>query len=148
MRTHASASLGAVAVVAVGLCTPGPAAQAGEAGPVTQAGPAGALSRASGPIAVTPAVAAGQTVAPVPGVLSAHDISGIYVAGVSADGYMAIQLQVAYSSQISGAAIFAAGPYYCAQFALAQALEGCTDNAAPDHLAGLEADAATWGALG
>ena len=92
--------------------------------------------------------AAVATVTPVPGVLTAHNISGVYVAGVSSGGYMATQLQVAYSGRIRGAAIFAAGPYYCAQFNLAQALNGCTDNIWPDHLGTLEADAATWSSLG
>jgi chitodextrinase len=37
------------------------------------------------------------------------------VAGISSGGFMAVQLQVAYSKNIFGTAVFAGGPYYCAQ---------------------------------
>jgi poly(3-hydroxybutyrate) depolymerase len=101
-----------------------------------------------------PATAAGQpgtlsaSVAAVSGNLKRYSISGVYVAGVSSGGYMATQLQVAYSSRIRGAAIFAAGPYYCAQNNAAQALYGCADNVYPDHLSTLEANTSLWAAYG
>lgn len=88
------------------------------------------------------------TVAPVDGDLSAYSISGVYVAGVSSGGYMAGQLQVAYSRQIKGTAVFGTGPYYCAQNNAAQALYGCGDDIYPDHLATLETDAALWATYG
>ena len=88
------------------------------------------------------------TVAPTPGSLSRHTISGVYVAGVSSGGYMAGQLQVAYSRTIKGTAVFGAGPYYCAQNNAAQALYGCGDTLYPDHLATLEADASLWSGYG
>ena len=88
------------------------------------------------------------TVPPVAGSLGAYDISGVYVAGVSSGGYMAGQLQVAYSRQIKGTAVFGTGPYYCAQNNAAQALYGCGDNSYPDYLGTLEADAALWSSYG
>jgi poly(3-hydroxybutyrate) depolymerase len=43
------------------------------------------------------------------------DITGDYVTGVSSGGFMATQLQVAYSATFKGAGIVAAGPYDCGQ---------------------------------
>ncbi|MGD0609776.1 MAG: PHB depolymerase family esterase [Streptosporangiaceae bacterium] len=43
------------------------------------------------------------------------DITGVYVTGVSSGGFMATQLQVAYSATFDGAGIIAAGPYDCGQ---------------------------------
>jgi len=59
--------------------------------------------------------------------LSAQTILGSYnvnpntvtVAGVSSGGFMAVQLQVAYSRSIFGTAVFAGGTYFCAQDNLA-----------------------------
>lgn len=39
----------------------------------------------------------------------------VTVAGVSSGGFMAVQLQVAYSRSIFGTAVFAGGAYFCAQ---------------------------------
>ncbi len=89
-----------------------------------------------------------HTVAPASGSLRAYHISGVYVSGVSSGGYMATQLQVAYSSRIRGAAIFAAGPYYCAQNNVYQAMYGCGDDIWPDYLPTLEADASLWSSYG
>jgi hypothetical protein len=88
------------------------------------------------------------TVPPVPGSLSSYTVSGVYVSGVSSGGYMAGQLQVAYSRTVKGTAVFGTGPYYCAQNNAAQALYGCGDNLYPTYLPTLEADAATWSAYG
>ncbi|MBV1852735.1 poly(3-hydroxybutyrate) depolymerase [Catellatospora sp. NEAU-YM18] len=88
------------------------------------------------------------TVAPVSGTLKPYNISAVYVAGVSSGGYMATQLQVAYSGRIKGAGIFAAGPYYCAQNNANQALYACGDNIWSDQLATLEADASLWSGYG
>lgn len=98
----------------------------------------------------TAAHAAGTpyTKTPVSGSLGTYHVSNVYVAGVSSGGYMATQLQVAYSARIRGAAIFAAGPYYCAQNNVAQALYGCGDNSYPTYLASLEAYTRTWASYG
>ena len=52
--------------------------------------------------------------------LAAYNVgpSTVTVAGLSSGGYMAVQLQVAYSQSIFGTAVFACGPYYCAQGSL------------------------------
>ena len=47
------------------------------------------------------------------------------VSGVSAGGYMATQYQVAYSNDVAGAGIVAAGPWFCAQGAITRALKDC-----------------------
>ncbi len=47
------------------------------------------------------------------------------VSGVSAGGYMAVQYQVAYSKDVIGAGIIAAGPWYCARGSLVRALGDC-----------------------
>ncbi|MEU7873736.1 PHB depolymerase family esterase [Dactylosporangium sp. NPDC049140] len=100
--------------------------------------------------AAPPAAAAGNpyTAAPVPGSLGRYNVSGVYVAGVSAGGYMATQLQVAYSSRIAGTAVFAAGPYYCAQNNVAQALNGCGNNISPTYLSNLEYYTRLWASYG
>src|SRR5688572_31291738 len=59
------------------------------------------------------------------------NVTDTYVAGVSSGGYMATQLQVAYSSRIAGAAIFSAGPYWCALGTVLVALQSCSDYNAP-----------------
>jgi len=88
------------------------------------------------------------TVSPTAGSLAGYQISGVYVAGISSGGYMAGQLQIAYSSRIRGTAVFGAGPYYCAQNNAVQALYGCAANTYPDYLGTLESDASLWSAYG
>ncbi|MFI7606242.1 poly(3-hydroxybutyrate) depolymerase [Micromonospora sp. NPDC049366] len=99
---------------------------------------------------VSPAHAAGTpyTVPPVSGSLSTYNVSSVYVAGVSSGGYLATQLQVAYSGRIRGSAVFAAGPYYCAQNTVTQALYACGDNIYPTYLANLETYTRTWASYG
>jgi poly(3-hydroxybutyrate) depolymerase len=47
------------------------------------------------------------------------------VSGVSSGGYMATQFQVAYSDDVAGAGIVAAGPWLCAQGVVTRALRDC-----------------------
>ena len=47
------------------------------------------------------------------------------VAGISSGGFMAVQLQVAFSGTFHYAAIYAGGPYYCAQDSLSTAQSTC-----------------------
>ena len=49
------------------------------------------------------------------------DLSQTSVSGLSSGGYMAGQFHVAHSATVIGAAIFAAGPYGCAESAAAEA---------------------------
>lgn len=53
----------------------------------------------------------------------------VTVSGISSGGYMAVQLQVAYSAHFHGAAIFAGGAYYCARDLLALTYD-CTNGIA------------------
>jgi len=53
------------------------------------------------------------------------DTATFTVSGVSSGGYMAVQMHVAHSSRVQGAAALAAGPYYCAQGSLWTATQGC-----------------------
>ncbi|MEO8752613.1 MAG: PHA-depolymerase-like protein [Casimicrobiaceae bacterium] len=56
------------------------------------------------------------------------DIHETSVSGLSSGGYMAVQLDVAFSSIIKGAGIIAGGPYYCAR-GLLTTLESCMSGA-------------------
>jgi MYXO-CTERM domain-containing protein len=58
--------------------------------------------------------------------LGAYDVdpSAVTVSGISSGGFMAVQLQVAYSSRFFGTAIFAGGPYGCAATASTGACTG------------------------
>jgi len=47
------------------------------------------------------------------------------VSGISSGGYMAVQIHVALSSRVHGAAAIAAGPYYCAQGSISTAMNNC-----------------------
>lgn len=67
-----------------------------------------------------------------------YNVSGTYVLGLSSGGFLAVQMSVAYSSEFSGAAIFAAGPYYCAQGSLSTAMDQCVDALSPLNLPSLE----------
>ncbi|OIQ32895.1 MAG: hypothetical protein BM562_03935 [Alphaproteobacteria bacterium MedPE-SWcel] len=49
------------------------------------------------------------------------------VSGLSSGAFMAVQLQVAFSSAISGAGVVAGGPYDCADHSLWRALNVCMD---------------------
>ncbi len=72
--------------------------------------------------------------AATPGALPEIDVSQLYVTGISSGGYMATQLQVAHSSRFAGAAILAAGPYWCAANNVGVALASCTDADVPTVL--------------
>jgi len=66
------------------------------------------------------------------------DPSQVGVVGFSSGAYFAVQYQVAYSSSLLGAAIFAGGPYYCAQDNLLNAFTQCMSGLEPIDLPTLE----------
>jgi poly(3-hydroxybutyrate) depolymerase len=72
------------------------------------------------------------------------DITAAYVTGVSSGGFMATQLQVAYSGTFQGAGIVAAGPYDCGQGNVI-GFEACDLGIG---LPVLEQQAVTWAAEG
>lgn len=53
------------------------------------------------------------------------DPGSVTVSGISAGGYMAVQYHVAYGDEVSGAAVLAAGPWYCAEGLMSRALGEC-----------------------
>jgi predicted esterase len=55
-------------------------------------------------------------------------ISNVTVSGISSGGYMAHQYHLAFSDQVVGAALYASGPYGCAEGDLQTALTNCLNN--------------------
>lgn len=53
------------------------------------------------------------------------DKQQITVSGLSSGGYMAVQLHVAYSNTFRGAGVVAAGPFYCAENSMFNAIGKC-----------------------
>jgi poly(3-hydroxybutyrate) depolymerase len=51
------------------------------------------------------------------------DSKTVSVAGISSGGFMAVQLQIAFSQSLYGTAVFAGGPFHCASGQLPLALE-------------------------
>jgi poly(3-hydroxybutyrate) depolymerase len=72
----------------------------------------------------------------------------IFVAGISSGGYMAVQMHVAFSHLFKGAAIYAGGPYYCAENSLTTALNTCLTNVPAVNLSALESTTASWASQG
>lgn len=75
----------------------------------------------------------------------------ISVSGISSGGYFAVQYHIAHSSTVMGAAIFAGGPYYCAESSLLIAETSCMNGAGlgpnVDVLVGLTVDGYAVGAV-
>eukprot|EP01028_Stygiella_incarcerata_P013445 TRINITY_DN82341_c0_g1_i1.p1 TRINITY_DN82341_c0_g1~~TRINITY_DN82341_c0_g1_i1.p1 ORF type:complete len:332 (-),score=72.05 TRINITY_DN82341_c0_g1_i1:138-1133(-) len=53
------------------------------------------------------------------------DLGEVSVSGISSGGYMAVQMEVAYSSLLRGAGVIAGGPWYCANNNVAIATTSC-----------------------
>ena len=53
------------------------------------------------------------------------EAAGVTASGLSAGGFMAVQLHVAHSAVVAGAGVVAGGPYDCAQGSLFTALNNC-----------------------
>lgn len=76
------------------------------------------------------------------------NITDTYVTGISSGGFMASQLQVAYSGTFTGAGIFAAGPYYCGKGGIVTGLIACGTGLISTDPGGIEAIARNWSASG
>jgi poly(3-hydroxybutyrate) depolymerase len=76
------------------------------------------------------------------------DQNQIFVAGFSSGGYMAVQMHVAFSSLFKGAAVYAGGPYYCAQDNLTTAETTCLVDEPALNLAPLESTTTSWASKG
>lgn len=72
-------------------------------------------------LAASPALS--MAAAPLPALGAATD--GTTVSGLSSGAFMSVQMHVAHSSRIAGAAILAGGPYHCAEGSPALALNRC-----------------------
>lgn len=57
--------------------------------------------------------------------LGPYKVSTVTVGGLSAGAFMAVQYHFAWGSELSGASVFAGGPYYCAQASIDTALINC-----------------------
>jgi poly(3-hydroxybutyrate) depolymerase len=78
---------------------------------------------AAGVVAAASSTAAAQVVS-----LQSYnvDINQTSVSGLSSGGYIAVQIDVAFSSTLRGAGVIAGGPYYCAQGSLIAATSTCS----------------------
>ena len=56
------------------------------------------------------------------------DVGELTVSGLSSGAYMAVQFHVSHSRAVNGSAIFAGGPFYCAESNLEYAEHKCMDN--------------------
>lgn len=81
------------------------------------------------------ALAIATAVNPIPKVNVA--VEGTTVSGISAGAFFASQFHVAFSSKITGVAMLAGGPYYCAQGQLSFAEIECMNGLMPISVSGL-----------
>ena len=91
---------------------------------------------------MTPSSAAQDNTVPPPLSL---DMTNVTVSGLSSGGYMATQFHLAHSDWVTGVGVLAAGPYYCAQGDITQALAKCVDKlASPIDIVALNKHAKTY----
>lgn len=76
------------------------------------------------------------------------DPASITVSGISSGGYQAVQVHVAYSATFKGAAVFAGGPYYCAQSSLTTAMTRCMNAVGTIPVTQLANQTKTWATAG
>ncbi|GAB1639777.1 poly(3-hydroxybutyrate) depolymerase [Krasilnikovia sp. MM14-A1259] len=103
----------------------------------------------AGPVGAVPAQAAAHSgrAQGAPG-LPRLTITASYVTGISSGGYMASQLQVAYSGIFRGAGTFGAGPYYCGNGNILLLATQCGTDLTGLDVTALEDTAGRWGAEG
>jgi poly(3-hydroxybutyrate) depolymerase len=76
------------------------------------------------------------------------DVSQTSTSGLSSGAFMAVQFHVAFSSIMKGAAIFAGGPFDCAQGSLTTALTTCEDPLSAPDVTSLVAITNQWATAG
>ncbi len=76
------------------------------------------------------------------------NITGSYVTGISSGGFMASQLQFAYSGTFKGAGIFAAGPYNCGNGHLLELATQCSTDLTGLDVGELADTATRWSDAG
>ena len=72
----------------------------------------------------------------------------VTVAGISSGAYMAVQMHVANSASIRGSAVFAGGPYYCAQGQITKALTSCMSTGSGIDVSSLESTMKAYASSG
>jgi len=72
----------------------------------------------------------------------------VTVSGISAGAFFAVQVEYAHSSIVSGAAVFAGGPYFCAQDLVGVALTICMSEPAGIDLSVINAAVRGFASLG
>jgi poly(3-hydroxybutyrate) depolymerase len=106
-----------------------------------------ALLLFAGVAVVLLATATAVSAVPLPvGLIDRNEVS---VSGVSAGGYMAVQLHVAHSATFKkGAGVVAGGPFYCAEGVLLNATGRCMKHDAPIPVASLVSTTQQWATSG
>jgi poly(3-hydroxybutyrate) depolymerase len=72
----------------------------------------------------------------------------ISVSGLSSGAFMAVQMHVAYSETIMGAAVFAGGPFYCAKGQMTTALTTCMAIGTGIDTTGIKSTIKSWESAG
>jgi poly(3-hydroxybutyrate) depolymerase len=98
----------------------------------------------AGTFLLTTGLAGPAHAAPLP----RYTVGSVYASGVSAGGFMADQLHVAYSGTVKGLGVFAGGPYHCAQGSLITAQLACMSAVQGRALPTLEQSARTRASQG
>lgn len=94
-------------------------------------------------------LAAASAYAAVPLPALTIDPNEVSVSGLSAGGFMAVQMHVAYSATFKrGAGVVAGGPFYCAEGSVVNATGRCMTHATTIPVASLVATTNSWAASG
>lgn len=72
----------------------------------------------------------------------------ISVSGLSSGAFMAVQMHFAFSKTIRGAAVFAGGPYYCAEGQMVKALTNCMSMGTGINTAGIKTKISSYESAG
>ena len=100
-------------------------------------------------MAAAMAVAAQGAAAAVPLPALGANPAEVSVSGLSAGGFMAVQLHVAYSATFKrGAGVVAGGPYYCAEGSVLNATGRCMTHASSIPVSTLVSTTNSWAASG
>jgi poly(3-hydroxybutyrate) depolymerase len=72
----------------------------------------------------------------------------VTVGGLSSGAFMAVQMHVSSSETIRGAAVFAGGPYYCAEGQMVKALTSCMSTGTGINVSGIETTISSYAKSG
>lgn len=74
--------------------------------------------------------------------------SEVSVGGLSSGAFMAVQMHFAHSETIKGAAVFAGGPYYCAEGQMVKALTTCMSMGTGINISGIQSKISSYESSG